>query len=144
MMLIRTRHLQVSRRGAFLALFGFVFILLGYSYLHIPHQFRPILHANLRFALNVAPIEFYGWAWITTGSIALLGSIVHRFDWVGFGVAILMPMFWSIVYFIAQIQDGVPRSWVSGTVYGLLAGAIAIVAGMTDPLDEGKPRRGTR
>lgn len=135
MMLIRTRWLKVSRRGALLTLFGIVFVLLGYSYLHIPAQFKPQLNASLRFALSLAPIEVYAWFWIVCGALAMLGGIIHRFDAVGFGAAVFMPTVWSLANFVAQIQDGVPRAWVGGMVYALIAVVLGVVAGMADPLD---------
>lgn len=140
MMLIQTRRFQLSRRGAFLALFGIVFILLGYSYLNIPPDSVPQLRHYLRFALSLAPIEFYGWAWIACGAIALIGGLWHPLDWLGFAAAVFMPLAWAVAYFDAEFQDGVPRAWVSGMVFALLAGAIGLVAGMADPLDHGAPR----
>lgn len=135
MMLIQTRYVRISRRGAFLSLFGVAWMLIGYSYLHIPAASKPLLHKSLRFALGIAPIEFYGWAWITCGLLAVICGLVHRVDWVGFGAAMLMPVFWSLVEFAAQFWDGVPRAWVGGVVYAVFAGAIGLVAGMADPRD---------
>lgn len=134
-MLINRRRFKVSRRDAFLALFGVVFILIGYSLLSIPPESKPQLHALLRFALDVAPIEFYAWAWIATGLAAVLGGLWHRYDWLGFATAVFMPVIWSLAYWAAQIQDGVPRSWVGGTIYALIAGAVFLVSGMPDPMD---------
>lgn len=134
MMLIRYRRIAVSRRGAFLALFGVVFILIGYSYLNIPASSKPFLQAYLRTALSIAPIEVYGWLWIVAGSVALLGGIIRRLDWLGFGAAVMLPLLWVAIYFDAQWQDKSPRAWVSALVYLALAGAIALVAGMSDPL----------
>lgn len=134
-MLINRRRVKVSRRDAFLILFGVVFILIGYSLLSIPEESKPQLHALLRFALDVAPIEVYAWAWVGTGVLAVIGGLVHRLDWIGFAAAIFMPTIWSLAYWAAQIQDGVPRSWVGGTIYALMAGAIFLVSGMPDPMD---------
>jgi hypothetical protein len=139
-MLIRTRHLRISRRDAFLTLFGVVFILLGYSYLNIPEQFKPTLHVSLRFALDLFPIEVYGWAWVVTGCLAVIGGLFHPLDWLGFGAGVVMPFVWSGANFAAQ-SDINPRAWVGGTIYALIGLAMLIVAGMTDPLDiEGKRR----
>lgn len=134
-MLINRRHVKLSRRGGLLVLFGAVWVLLGYSYLSIPASFKPLLHRSLRFALSVAPIEAYGWIWIGTGLAAIIGGAVHRFDWLGFGSAMLMPLYWSLVNFVAQFVDGVPRAWVSGVIYGLLAAVVGVAAGMYDPLE---------
>jgi hypothetical protein len=140
--LINTRKVKVSRRDAFLAAFGLAYVLLGYSLLNIPPLFKPILHASLRFALDAAPIEFYGWLWIACGAVAVAGGLYRRLDWLGFGVATAMPLLWSLAYWVAEIQDGVPRAWVSGVVYALLGGAVWLVSGMYDPRRPGRPRGG--
>lgn len=139
-MLINRPRVKVSRRGAFLATFGVVYALLGYSYLNVPEASKPLLHAYFRFALSLAPLEVYGWGWIACGLIAVAGGVWHRFDAYGFGAAAFMPVIWSIAYFAAQI-DGVPRSWVSGVVFLLLATAITLVASMPDPIDVIESRR---
>lgn len=136
-MLIRGTRLKVSRRSAFLGLFGIAYGLLGYSYLHIPALFKPILHAQFRFALDLAPIEFYGWAWITTGVLCVIGALCRKLDGVGFAAGVFMPLAWSLFSFIAQIEDGIPRAWVGGTTYAALGCAVWIVSGMGDPF--GKP-----
>lgn len=133
-MLINRKRVRVSRRGAFLTVFGIVYCLLGYSYLNVPNGSKQLLATYFRFALSLAPLEVYGWAWVACGLAAVFGGLWHRFDAVGFGAAAFMPVVWSIAYFAAQV-DGVPRTWVSGVVFLLLAVAISIVASMPDPLD---------
>lgn len=139
-MLINHKRVKVSRRDAFLGLFGSVYILLGYSYLNIPAIFKPILHMQLRLALSLMPIDAYGWLWIGCGTIALLGAVWRRFDAIGYAAATGMPLLWSTVNWAAQIQDGVPRAWVSGTIYGVLGLAVWLVSGMYDPRRARKAR----
>lgn len=132
-MLINRRRVKVSRRDAFLGVFGVAYILIGYSLLSIPALFKPILHMSLRAALDIAPIDFYGWLWIAVGCLAVLGAVFSRFDQIGFGVATAMPLLWSVAYWAAEIQDGVPRAWVGGVTYALLGLAVWLVSGMYDP-----------
>lgn len=132
--LIRTRWYSLSRRGAVLALFGTVFALLGYSYLSIDARLTAVLHAQLRFALDVAPVEFYGWAWVVCGLLAILGGLVHPLDGLGFAAAVFMPALWSVVYFLAWFHDDAPRAWVNGCLFGAIALVLVVVAGMADPL----------
>lgn len=140
-MLINTRRVKVSRRAAFLALFGVVYVLIGYSYLNIPARYKPLLHAQFRFALDLAPIEFYGWAWIACGGLAAVGGAWHRLDGLGFAAGVFMPYLWSTVSFIASIQDGVPRAWVGGVVYLAFGTAMWIISGVPDPLDVARGSR---
>lgn len=136
-MLINHRRVKVSRRDAFLGVFGLAYILIGYSLLNIPPQFKPILHMSLRQALDIAPIEFYGWAWIAVGCVAVIGAVLRRFGQLGFGAATALPLLWSVAYWTAEIQDGVPRAWVGGVTYALLGCAVWLVSGMYDPRRHG-------
>lgn len=138
MVLIRTRRFAISRRGAFLALFGGVYIALGGSYLSVPAAAMPALHKQLHSALQVLPLAAYGWAWIVTGALAVIGGLVHRLDFVGFGAGVFMPGAWALIDLIAQVKDDVPRAWVGTLIYLLLALAISLVASMPDPLDDVK------
>ena len=132
MVTLRRVGLHVGHRGVFLALFGIVYLLLGYSYIgvHITPQVR---HA-LRIALQVAPLPVYAWGWVTTGAISVLcGLFCPGRKAVGFAAAILMPAIWSLVYTDAWLEGGIPRAWVSVAVFAALAAAVAVVAGMPDP-----------
>lgn len=142
-MLIQTRHVRVSRRDAFLTLFGIVYALLGYSFLNVDAQFKPILKAQLRFALDIAPIEFYGWAWIVCGTIAIVGGVIHRLDGIGFAAGVYMPLIWSAANFGAAF-DGVPRAWVGGVIYASLGLSMWIISGVPDPIDAAGQRRRRR
>lgn len=133
MMLVNRRRLKVSRRDAFLALFGVAYILIGYSFLNIAPVYKPLIHAQLRAATDLAGIEVYGWAWITSGGVAIVGAIWRRFDTIGFAVATFMPLLWSLAYWAAVVQDQVPRAWVSGVIYLVLGGAVSLGSGMQDP-----------
>lgn len=140
-MLINTQRVKVSRRDAFLAVFGVVYALVGYSYLSIPAVYKPLLHAQFRFALNLAPLEFYGWAWMISGLLCILGAVVHRFDGLGFAAGVFMPLIWSAACWSAEFADGVPRAWVGGVIYAVLGLGMWIVSGMPDPLDVAGVRR---
>lgn len=132
-MLINKPRVKVSRRDAFLAVFGVVYVLLGYSFLSVPDEYKPTLHRSLRLALDLAPIEAYGWAWVAAGAVALVSAAWRRVDAAGFAVATLVPVVWSGAYWAAWIQDGIPRAWVSGVMFAALGVAVSLVAGMYDP-----------
>lgn len=134
-MLINTPRFQLSRRGATLLIFGFVFQLLGYSYLSLDGPAAPIVRRQLRLALDIAPLEAYGWGWIVCGLVAIACSLVRRLDWIGFGAAVLMPAVWAFAYGAAWLIDDAPRAWVNCALFALLAADLAQTAGMADPRD---------
>lgn len=143
-MLIRTRWFSLSRRDAVLVIFGLCWLLIGWSYLHIPDAIHPQLKRSLRFALSVAPIDVYAWGWILAGALAVLGGVFRRCNSLGFAAAVVMPLLWSLAYFTAQVQDNIPRAWVSGVIFGSFAAVLAVVAGMPEPPLRGLRVRGAR
>lgn len=136
MTVLRKVGLHVGRRGVFLVLFGGVYLLIGYSYLTVAASSRLLVKHALRLALNVAPLPVYGWLWITAGTVAVISglfTITSPRRPIGFTAAVVMPALWTVVYFAAWIDGDVPRGWVSALLFGLLAAAVWVVAGMSDP-----------
>lgn len=130
---VRRIALHIGRRGAFLTLFGCIYLLLGYSYIGTP--VTPAVHHSLRMALNVAPLVVYGWLWVTSGVAAIVVGLIFRAsrDVFGFIAAVLMPSLWAVVYFAAWMDGDVPRGWVTGLLFALIASAVGVVAGMPEP-----------
>lgn len=131
------QRLHVGRRGVFLALFGAVYLLIGYSYLAVPKESLPAVKHGLRLAVNIAPLQVYGWAWIATGAVAVVSGLFTLTSTrrpIGFAAAVLMPSLWVVIYLAAWLAGDVPRGWVSAALFALIAAAVAVVAGMTDPV----------
>ena len=129
----------LGRRGTFLALFGCVYALIGYSYLTL--EVTPLVRHALRLALRLAPLDAYGWAWIGAGVIAVVcGLFCPGRKTVGFLAAMLMPAMWSLIYLATWLDGDIPRGWVSAVVYVLLAAAVSVVAGMPEPAEFRKPQ----
>lgn len=126
---------RIGRRGAFLALFGVAYLLIGQSLLGV-HDTRLVDHV-FRFALAIMPITGYGWLWLTCGAIALLDGLWPRgTDTPGFVAAVLAPVVWSIVYLAAWLQEDTPlihNLWETSLLYAVIAAAVLIVAGMPEP-----------
>lgn len=130
-MTIKVGPWVVRRRGAFLALMGAVWVLIGYSYMDIPPSQQPAVHRALHLAITVAPLWVHGLLWIVSGILAIGDGLRKGArSAVGFTAAIIMPTAWMCVYLAAWIDGDVPRGWVSALVFAALAGAIGIVAGM--------------
>lgn len=127
--------MRVGRRGAFLVLFGAVYVLLGYSYLSV--TVTPAVRHSLKLALSVAPLEVYAWGWIVAGAVAIVAGVMLPVAWkaAGFAAAVVMPTIWALVALTAWTDGHVARAWVTAVVYALLAGSVAVVAGMVDPGD---------
>ena len=133
---LRKLTLRVGRRGLFLVLFGAVYLLIGYSYLTVSQTSQPLVKHALRLALNVAPLTVYGWLWVAAGGLAAVSglfTITSSRRPIGFIAAVVMPSLWTLVYLAAWIDGDVPRGWVSALLFGLLAAAVWVVAGMPDP-----------
>lgn len=135
MVLIRGKRFRVSRRDAFLVVFGIVYALIGYSYFTIPPVFKPLLDRQFHFALGLMPIEGYGALWLLAGFTMILGGAVHRLDGLGFFAGISVAFMWSLFSFIAQFKDDAPRAYVGGCTYLAFALGVWLVAGMRDGLD---------
>jgi len=133
---LRRIGLHVGRRGAFLILFGAVYLLIGYSYLTLTPASETAVRHALRLALNAAPLPAWGWAWITAGvTAAACGAVCPGRKAVGYGVAVAPPALWAVVYLAAWLAGDVPRGWVSAAIYAALAAAVAVIAGMPEPRD---------
>ena len=130
----RCRRL-LSRRAAFLALFGLAYLGIAKSLLDTDET--PLVRHVFRFALSIMPL--WGWAvmWAACGAIALLDALLTRRgrDSIGFAAAVLAPTAWAIVYIAAWVGNdtGIKDLWVSAVNDIVIAGAVFIVAGLPDP-----------
>jgi hypothetical protein len=116
---------RIGRRGAVLGLFGFVWVMFGYSLFTVPPE--QIAHAQL---LNVG-LGTWAYVWTITGGIALLSCVrPGGKDAVGYAAVVLMPTVWAFGYAYAWFSGtGFPRSWISCLTWAAVAGVTAVVAG---------------
>lgn len=124
---------KVGRRGAFLILFGVVYLLLGFSYATTP--VTPVMRTTLKLALNVAPLWVYGLMWLAAGTVAVIsGAFLSPVrDAAGFVCAVIAPTLWAAVYLAAWVDHDAPRMWVAAALYAAVAGAVSVVSGMANP-----------
>lgn len=130
-MVLKIGPWYVRRRGAFLALIGVAWVLIGVSYLDIPDEQRPALQHVLRLAVDLCPLWVHGLLWIISGAAAIVDGLLPGLkSAVGFTAAVVMPTAWSLVYLAAWVDGDFPRGYVYSVTFAALAGAITIVAGM--------------
>jgi hypothetical protein len=122
---------RIGRRGAFLALFGCAYIMIGFSYT----SDRPTtaVYQSLRVAIKVMPLWCYGVLWMLGGLFAIVVGLSPKRDGYGFVAAIVLPTLWTLAYFVGWFNGDSARGWVSGLIYLLIASAVAVVSGMPNP-----------
>lgn len=124
-----------SRRGAFLILFGLVYLVIAKSLADT--ETTPLVRHVFRFAFTIMPL--YGWAllWLVCGVTAVVdGLLTKGRDTLGFIAAVFAPTVWAFVYLMAWIGNSLTPArtlWEQAAVFALIAGAVLLVAGMPDP-----------
>lgn len=127
---------RVSRRGAFLILFGVAYILTGFSttgYI-IRNPASPLLH-------EMGPIWLRALVWITAGTVAILAAFWRKplADTIGFTLVCVPAAFRAVSYLIGWFTYlylgpgyGTATGWSAATTYGVITVAIMIVASWPD------------
>lgn len=127
---VRKLRQHIGRRGAILALFGFVWVMFGYSLLTVPPALIAAAHL-----LGIG-LETWAWVWVATGAVSLLFSIrpAGR-DAIGYAACVFMPCIWALGYLQMWISGSGfdPRAWISFLVWAAVTGVTAVVAGWKEP-----------
>lgn len=125
---------KIGRRGAFLILFGVIYLLLGFSYVATPET--PAVRVALKLALRVAPLWAYGLMWLVAGAVAVISGVFlsPARDATGFMCAVIAPTLWAFVYLAAWVDHDTSRAWVSAAVFAAIGGAVSVVSGMANPV----------
>ncbi len=133
-MMLANAAARAGRRGVFLALFGDIYLLIGYSYSG-PAVTPAVRHA-LKAATAVAPLPVYAWGWVAAGAVSVAcGLLSPGRKAAGFTAAVIMPTIWALIYLAAWIGGDLPRGWVTAAIFTGLALAVVVVAGMPEPAD---------
>lgn len=132
-----TRHL--GHRGAFLLLFGVIWILVGVSLLPDTETPMPphvlMLFEHLPLWLRIA-------YWMAPGTVAVVSAFLRGpgHDTAGFALLIVAPIVrggsygWAwVAWMLSGGQIGEDRGWLGAVVWAALAGAILIVASWREP-----------
>lgn len=121
---------QLGRRGAILLCYGTVWSLYGYAQLVSPQPDQ----RGLTLAIQMLPLDAWGWLWIACGLIALVSAWLRQgVDWAGFLALPLIVLPWMLSYLTAWLQGDYPRGWVSAAVWTVIAVPVLVVAGWREP-----------
>ncbi len=127
------RHWRFGRRSAFLAMFGVIYIMLGFSY--TGSRPTPDLRQTLRVATHLLPLWVYGILWMVAGVLAVGSAVLYPRGKVGFAALTFIAAIWSFWYLVAWIAHDTTRGPVSFIIYGAFAAATIVVSGLVDPDD---------
>lgn len=140
---------RFGRRGAVLAVVGFMWIVLGISVPALPDA-----PSRLWLLHEILPMPVRAAAWIVSG---VLGLVFARQptgrDRFGFSALIIMPLEQSVSYAVAWVvyllpfkgDIGYRIGWVPATVWAAMCALILVCAGWPEPTPpalptpEGKP-----
>jgi len=122
----------LGRRGALLTLKGLVAIGYGSGQVVQPTGDRQ----GLTLLLKLRPLEFWGWAWITAGAIALVCAwLPQRRDWPGYLAVWLIASSWAMAYLVSWWPLGEsPRWWVLAMIFGAFGAVCLVCIGWDEPL----------
>jgi hypothetical protein len=123
-----------GRRGVFQLLFAVVYIVIGASFLLIPHT--PSRLEALRWLIELMPLWPFACLWLAAGVMGAVSAFFCRpKDWVGFFALTLVPAVWGFLFLIGVVLGSPLLGVVSTAIYWLLAAAMMVVSGMQGPND---------
>lgn len=135
----------VSERGwGILLVGGLVSIGRGWSYFGPTSPDRT--PQQLVFLERLVPLTAYGVLWLVVGIVCVLVVVAGQFPrwWhqaagampYVVGAVVFMNGIWALSFTIAQVFQGVPRSYVSALSYGAIAFLMYLVGKMTSVDEE--------
>ena len=122
---------RLGRRGALLTLKGIVATGYGSGQVVQPTGDRQ----GLTLLLQLAPLGWWGWAWITAGVIALACAWLRQpHDWPGFFAVWLIASAWAGAYLASWWPLGEsPRGWVIALIFGAFGSVCLVAIGWDEP-----------
>jgi hypothetical protein len=124
-------------RGRFLAVFGFVYIAIGYSYLTVPASAEDFRRYHVQLLLCSLPV--WGGAWLLAGATAMACGLA---GWMrpGFAAAYLMPAVWALCSTLSWVFGILgftavysTRGLLTAAVWMLATVAVYTVSGFVEP-----------
>jgi hypothetical protein len=119
----------VGRRGAALLFFALLDFVYSYSLFNPAPELRN--NPNMVFLRDLLPLSVWATLWAIVGVLCLRDAFRQN-DKVGFAAAIAMKVMWGLVS-VVGVFYGVPRAYVSATIWLCLAGWVAIISTWPEP-----------
>ena len=120
----------MPRRQLILLFIGFVFFLVGLSYLANPPAAASLV--SYSFALHHGPLALWGACFVASGTLGILGSLMYRLTTVAFGVLTFYALTWAMMAGASQLVLHASRGYVAMLSWGCIAAVLLIVAGWTE------------
>ena len=132
-----------GKRGAFLFVGGLAYLVIGLSYLVASTGAR---QAAFSWLPEMLTPQLLGWVWVIGGAGVAVVSLIsraHRFtEPPAFGVLMLCPALWVVIFAVSSIVGVHPSGWVSSIAYGLMSMWVWIAAGWDNPIPRERVVRG--
>jgi hypothetical protein len=122
---------QLGRRGALLTLKGVMAMGYGSGQVVQPTGDRQ----GLTLLLKLAPLQVWGWAWITAGVLAVVCAWLRQpHDWPGYLAVWLIATPWAMAYLLSWWPLGEsPRGWVVAMIFGAFGAVCLVAIGWDEP-----------
>lgn len=122
-----------TRHSMVLLVAGLVYVGVGLSL--ISNELTPGRAHSLAVALQIFPVEFWGWVWVLCGLMAVISSRWPAMaeTW-GYVVLTGLSSGWSATYLAGVVVTHSPRSNISSAlVWGLVAFLWWAISGLVNP-----------
>lgn len=128
---VRRLTRRMGRRGALLTCKGIVAMGYGSGQIVQPTGDQH----GLALLLKAAPLDVWGWVWITAGVLALVCAwLPPRKDWPGFLAVWLIATPWAMAYLLSWWPLGEsPRGWVVAMIFGAFGAVCLVAIGWDEP-----------
>jgi len=129
---------EVNKRGQILAIFGFIWVVIGISVYQ-----QPELPGYDHLLFHVIPTPIRAGAWILTGLVSMAYALRPTHiadDGIGFLALYIMPAERAAIFLWGWVEwvspgggPGYSRGLLAGAVYLVLVAAVMVVATWPDP-----------
>lgn len=123
------RRPLLDLRGVALLVCGICWPIYGVGVVTNP---RVALSRSVQVLLEICPITWWGYIWISCGAIAAVGAFLPPGkDVVAFAAAALPPASWAIAFNFAWASGQYPQAWASIPAWLVPLGLLAVIAALS-------------
>ncbi len=127
----RTLRGFLGKRGAACLWFGFVFLIIGLSF--VMGAVTNTVQQNLQFLTNVLSLDVWGSIWMLGGFAFLVAALWKRLEFFAFMLGIVITLNWSVGYAIQAAFGESSRGYVSAAIYALMAALVYLISTWAEP-----------